>query len=255
MKTSLWRGSKEITESPDSPKWDFQINIISCVRTFYGPYATCLAKKPSYNQKMADLGADSGLYVTNVKVNKQKGGKGEMIVTLESLLIISSGETGQPPKYEREWSQVDRKLEAHPRYTLGGLCVLSTQDLVQIGKWEDEKNGDLRAVGKFTDIGGTQTLSANAQDFAYRRLKGQDSYSQWVPILRKTKLWLGAPPATKCGIRLTRSLLPTDVQFIAPDGYIWMKTADRSNQTGIHGRTERAEEWTGFDKVDADIYA
>jgi hypothetical protein len=255
MKSPLWRGSKEITEAPDSPKWDFQLEDTICVRVFYGPYATCLAKKPLNNQKMNDV----GMYVVNVKVNKQAGGKGEMIVTLGQYAGFTTGLTaGVPAKVERDYIATDRKLEAHPRYAYNetgavGAKELSMLDLVQLKKWEDESNSALRAAFKFTD-GTEKTLSENAQDFARKKLKGQDSYTVYVPVLRRTSTWNVAPPGETCGKRIEASALPADIKALAPAGYAWLKTADRSPQSGRSGRYERFEEWTGFDSIDADIY-
>ena len=245
MKTSLWRGSKEITESPDSPKWDFQADKTICVRTFYGPYAACLTKKPLNNQKMADLGADSGLLVTNAKVNKQKGGKGEMIVTLEESIEVTSSDTNQPPKYEIEWVQADRKIESHDKYS-----ELTDEEFALVQQALDAKNKAERDA-VLTDDAFTDLMN----NLYNKKRKGQDSYSQFVPVLRRTTLWNGPHKAAACGKRLIESQLPSALQAIAPDGYVWMKTADRGTQSGRFGKHERQEEWTGFDSIDADIYA
>jgi hypothetical protein len=244
MKTSLWRGSKEIAESPESPKWDFQTDKNVCVRTFYGPYASCLARKPTNGQKMADLGSDSGLQVVNVKVNKQKGGKGEMIVTLEEGYTYTSVSTSQPPKYEIEWVQTDRKLESHDRYS-----ELTDEEFALVQQALDAQNKAERDIALTDDAFGDLMF-----ELYEKKRKGQDAFTLYSPVLRRTTIWTGAHKATPCGVRMEAAELPAVLQTMAPDGYVWMKTADRGTQSGRFGKHERIEEWSGFDSIDADIY-
>ena len=169
-----------------------------------------------------------------------------MIVTLEAGLVISIADSGVPvPKYEIEWSQVDKKIETHDRYK-----ELTEAEFFLIQQALDAKTAAERtaflADDAFTDL---------MFELYSKKIKGQEAYSVWVPVLRRTTLWNGAHKATVCGVRLTFSQIPTALQAIGPDGYVWMKTADRGTQSGRFGKHERQEEWSGFKTIDADIYS
>ena len=246
MKKSLWRGSKDLAESPESPDWDFQSDKTVCVRTFYGPYDLCLARKPVNGQIMHDFGDDSGLLVSNVKIKRQRGGKGEMRVTLEEAIAATEeASTVQPPKYEVENVSVDRKIESHDRY-----AELDADDHALIQQALDAQTKEARGIILTDD-----DFSNLMFELYEKKRKGIDSYTIYVPVLRRTRIYSSAHKPDPCGLRLTKLQLPSDIEAIAPDGYVWMKTADRGNHSGRFGKHERCEEWSGFDSIDEDLYA
>lgn len=257
MATARWRGARTLTEGPESPDWDFQASKISCTRDFSGPYAEALSNRPAYGQFMTDLN-DEQLLVINVKVKRQPGGKGRLIVILEKEVkaLDASQDSKIPPRYEIEWQQIERRIQAHPIYDVGGARELSSGDRIALQLWETESDYELRADFKFTSSSGSpMSLTLNAQNAAQKLLKGTDSFIEFVPVLRRTTLLRGLHTAAPCGIRLLAAQLPADVLPFAPTGYQWMKNADRGTQSGKFGQHERIEEWIGSKKIDEDLYA
>jgi hypothetical protein len=92
-------------------------------------------------------------------------------------------------------------------------------------------------------------LSTNAQDYAAKRLHGEEVYRIYAPVVRETSESLDDPDSTSCGLIQS----PPD-EANAPSGYTWQKSADRTTRTGPYGKYRRQREWQGAEQIDADIY-
>jgi hypothetical protein len=207
----------------------------------------------------------AGLSIDKTKVSHGAGGKGTLVITAfappESL-------SAEPPavveeKYEIEWSEVQHPLITNPIFAAGGDLALTAGDKIAIQLWEDCKDAALKAAfGYFTtdppDWEETDTLSNNAQDYAEKILKGTDTWTEYIPIAKKTSLTVEPPVTCIAGHIQTPTDFPSLPQRINEDGnlvaYAWFKTADRSMRTGKKGKWERTEEWTGVFEIDTDLY-
>lgn len=251
-KTAKWRGSKQLTESPESPRWDFAGDAVTLTQTFHGPYELCLTKRP---KRGSELQGFSGFVVDKSSVNRARGGQGV-------LSVIASGSAESPElnkveeKYEIEWTELERPLTTNPCFLPGGAHALTVADRTAIQKWEDCPDADVKAAMKFynnndtrTPAGGTD-LSANAQVYAAKILNGVESWVQFVPVAKKTTLTAVQPSSSAAGFIND----PSGFGSALPDEFMWLKTADRSMRTGRHGKWERTEEWTGAISIDGDLY-
>jgi hypothetical protein len=242
-----WIGVTANTEINTSPRRTYTASRNEVTRIFEGKYSTLLAGKPDIGSVMSGY---SGYTVERVEVSNVEGTKGQMVIGLAQE--ISAGfvtGTTDNSVYEIEWCQVERKIETHPIFASGGDLVLTDDDRNDIKAWQDEQEPTLRKAFSYDVNGDTGTLGPNAQEFALKILKGEESYLVFIPVLRKTSQGYAPPSTSTCGKRETPTGFPS-----VPAGYTFVKTADRGQRTGKASKWERQEEWTGFDNVDADLY-
>ncbi len=245
MSSPIWKGTREIKESPDSPEWERTSAGRKCTCTFYGPYETILASQPADGQAISGYPTD--LKVDRVIVHKRRGGKGEMVIYLSAL--ESGGGGGSPsteqPVYEVEWVMIEKSLFYHPRYTFGGAKKLDEEDRRLLSEWIASR-GTKEALD-LTHFNGAPNES-HCVDFATKWSRGVESYWHYAPIGRRTSVSRAKPQLGSCGHKENP---PGDV---AIDGYEYVKTADRALKSGRFGRWERIEEWTGEVDIDEDLY-
>jgi hypothetical protein len=168
----------------------------------------------------------------------------------------SSTGTEQHTIHEIDWADVQQPISNHPKFRTGGTFALTPQDLIEVRKWEDEEDTALRAAFKFADADGTEvTLSTNGQKLANGILLGVEYYVEKAPVLRKSTFYInGPPPQSGGGEKESPGSFP---QISGLSGYEWLRSADRSIQTGNDREWRRDQEWMGARKilVDAtDIY-
>jgi hypothetical protein len=252
MATARWRGSRALTETPDSPDWDFSGEAVTCTRIFEGPYDVCLASRP---QRGVSMTGYTGLVVDSAKVKKAPGGKGRLTVTAFAKAPSSSVFDMPEEKFEIDWVEVQRALITNPDFD-GGTHSLTHEDKIAIQQWEDCPDSEVKTdYAYYTDNDkrepeGGLYLSANAQVYVDKRLKGVDSWVEYMPVCRKTSLTVAQPSESAAGFIND----PDGFGSGLPSGFEWLKTADRSSRTGKHGKWERSEEWTGAVEVDHDLY-
>ena len=253
MAVPRWRGSRQLNETPDSPDWDFSGEAVTCTRIFEGPYGTCLESRPQRGESMTGY---TGLVVDNAKVKKAPGGKGRLTVTAFAKAPSSSVVDMPEEKFEVDWVEVQRPLITNPCFAADGSYPLTMDDKIAIEKWEDCPDADIKAdYGYYTNNdtrepdGGIQ-LSDNAKVYVDKRLKGVDSWVEYMPVCRKTSLTVAKPSESAAGFINE----PDGFGSALPSGFEWLKTSDRSLRTGTHGKWERSEEWTGAIYVDHDLY-
>jgi hypothetical protein len=252
MSTLLWKGSRRLRELPET---SIEETLEKTTREieYEGPHSECLAKRP----KPGTIEARSGLRIASVRVRRLTGGRGRLILKLDDATDTSGG--GGPPTsgltVELDWVAEQVDLLKHPRYRHpSGTKQLELEDLVNLQSWEAESDTALKKNFQYHKVEGLRTsevatLSANAQDYATKKLRGQDSFRVYFPCVKRTTKISNPLAGEACGKKLTD--LPSGLP--RPTGYQWMKTADRSVRSGS-GKWERREEWQGFLEIDADIY-
>lgn len=252
-RTARWRGSTEITEHPESPEWDFNNDDEVCTKTFEGPYALLLSKRPAIGSALE--GVPAGFTVDRVKIKRHKSTKGTMTIILTHSPSSSPDAGEEPPKYEVEWVEVQKPVEQHPIFHSGEFS-LSIQDWTDVAAWEDEPDAALRREFMYKGADGDDViLGTPARKLAEKKAHGTTSYMVFPPVLRRTQARRTNVSSSAAGGRQDPpeefGTLPKQ-----PNGsaYVWFKTADRSVRAGKNGKWQRVEEWTGFDHIDEDLY-
>lgn len=230
-----WKGTKELKEQPGSPDWDFGREN-TCTRTFVGPYATALAKRPVRGAKMADMPTD--YRVDRVRVTRMSGGRGQMVVTLSAGGDTAATQTIDGPQLEIEWANVDKPIESHPNFK-----DLTESDREAIAGYFATSVAEERAAYK------AQIGAAAAWTLFRLKLKGVESYMVFGPVVRKSSTQNLPATTNSCGQKGE-----PDATVPHPTGYQWLKTADRCTRSGRNGNWQRDQEWTGADEWSDDIY-
>lgn len=156
--------------------------------------------------------------------------------------------------YELDWVDVQRSLFEHPVFRVGGggAYALTTEDVEEIKKWMVNPNPGNKELFFFdiAEVGGDyDVLSANAQMLAQGMKQGVEYWIDKAPVARRTDTWVkGPPPAGTAG----QKELPTDFPNL-PDGYEWIRSADRALRAGGQASWESATEWIGAKKVLIDV--
>jgi hypothetical protein len=151
--------------------------------------------------------------------------------------------------HEIEWADVQHPIYQHKVFRSGGTYALDDDDLIQIRRWEEMDDPALKAEWKFytDDEGATGTLSSNAQKLAKGMLLGIEYYVEKAPVLRKSTFYLnGPPPQSGGGVKESPGSFP---QISGLSGYEWLRSADRSLQTGTEKEWRRDQEWMGARKI------
>jgi len=230
-KTPVSRGAKGLVEDEDSPNYQEDAQGATITRTYQGPYAECMAKRPQIGAKIAGFNASK---VTKVEVKRSAGGLGVLVVTGEETKDSSPGgnQQTQPTQYEIDWGRVDRSLALHPKFS-----SLSKEDIKKIEAY----------VQDVSDSGGgayTGPTTPAAVKYLTLRMKGTESYMVFSPIIRATTPY-ASPPTT--GTAGKKSTPPISVS-----GFEFIKSADGARKYA--GEWQRIEEWTGVDEVDDFLY-
>ena len=275
--TPVWKGADTFAETPNSPVSTADPTKTVVVRTYEGTYAECVSNTPSMGATYSDLPGD--VIVVGTNVMRMPGGRGRLTVNLE---------TPYQTTFEIEWVEIDKPLILNPRYwdgstadlTPAGAKPLDLTDRNAIDSWEHEDDAALKCAYRFkviqqsgtTTFGGgaystytatttgvtipgyegtfnIYTLSANAKDYAAKRLKGEEAYRIWAPVVRQTSESLSKPSVAACGL-----LQNPPTAAGAPTGYTWQLSANRTTRTGPYGKYRLQLEWQGADRIDADIY-
>jgi hypothetical protein len=122
-------------------------------------------------------------------------------------------------------------------------------ELIDVERWRDEPNPELKAVFKYETLAGEKELEGLALAIAQKMIKGVESYREWHTVCRITGILSSLVQVQKCGVWKTSSPFSG-----TPAGYKWMKTADRRLRNKRTGFWERSEEWTGYKTIDPDLY-
>jgi len=258
MAIPTWKGSTAVHEQPGSPVLTQDSGTEKVVRTFRGPYAALLAFRPDVNDTMADLEDEEMKVVTSELQPDGAGlqGPATLVVTLAKALdeVVE----------EIEFGALEMPIESHPYYSL-----ITPSIWAGFMKWESEPNPTLKGALKYTytvtyqdyDPGTGEALGEPYnQEFvaeltgiiaglAAKKLRGTTSYVVPAPILRRTTVSNAKPTPSGLGKRAASEPFSN-----APDGYEWLKMADRVVYRSNVNRWERTEEWHGAEAWDPDLY-
>ena len=248
--TPTWRGSRNVTEVPDSPDILYSNDKDTCTRVFHGPYADVMRAVPLRGQSMR--GIPAAFTVETVRVVHAKGGKGIMTVTLNAAPTTSSSnsDSNNPvtePEVEIDNVQLERPIEKHPRYK-----TVTEDDLALISEYFSASKDRRAAIMRFFSGSADHDL---ALELLKHKIRGVESYLLFPPVVKRTAEYRRLPATEKCGAILTASALKAKLNGEpVPSGFEYMKTSDRASRTGRHGRYKRTEEWTGAQVWDRHLY-
>lgn len=246
--TPLWKGSPDLREQPGSPDWQYG-DTVQVTRIFEGPAATVFANRPGRGAVMPDLGTEGvGLGVSRVRITPSSGGKARLTVVLTGgaafWLAGEEAEGPPPPVVEIDWQAVTKDIRYHPIYQAGGTKELDDEDRKAV----DTALQDLDKPVPWAD-------GSSAEHLFKRLLRGQESYTLYAPIVRRTTFSVAYPDPGQVGAIESPPIEPTGE-------WQWRKTADTVSFRGElrislqgEGYWERREEWTGADELDTDIYS
>lgn len=164
----------------------------------------------------------------------------------------------QETTYEIDTVDVTKDLIDHPEFLENGIHELSISDKIAIEKWREMPipefreaylyyDGDIRSIdaNELTSSQLTE-LADNAKVYAKGVLLNVENWIAKAPLLRKSTIYKnGLPPAPeKIGEKDTPISFPG-----VPQGYEYIKEADRALNNGKQNEWRHDQEWLGADKV------
>ena len=234
---------------PDYPQRVRDATGLRRIYAFRGPSASIIPLLPAIGSTFLDF------YPVDKVTDSPVGTSSFSDATVETYQVDATTTTekadDQYPFFEIDQVQIEKPLRQHPEF-----ISFTAADWQAVNAWDVETNHALRSDFKYylrdkdgQTVGSVVTLtgttSTGQKAYAYLRLRGTESFLDFAPVVRKNSRYLGssAPSAADAGQKVSA---PT----YAPEGYEWLKTADRVSKTGARG-TEwiRQEEWTGARKV------
>jgi hypothetical protein len=276
----VWLGSKDITETADSPQFGHDATRFRVTRFYEGPFDAIVSNQPVRGNAFVDF--PSGVQIVDVDIQRKPGGIGRITVKAESQVNDSNPAA---PTYEVEWVEADKPVEQHPIFADGvnfgteaGAYSLTLGDRAAVQTWQDENDFSLKSqwmfkipvnsdvtppTGYSPTVGPTFpaspitinnvdynvfVLGANAIVLAKKKFRGQHSYHLWAPVVRQTLETFSLPAVDPCGLIET----PPDAAG-APTGYVWQRSAQRATKTGRWGKWQQQQEWQGADWIDTDL--
>lgn len=169
------------------------------------------------------------------------------VASVAASLAINNAEF---PVVEIEELAVEKSLRKHPAFKEATVDMWVSMDA-----WLNEKNNTARAAFQYynrneagTVVGGVQTLSTtncpdkSMQDFAKLWLNGVESFTDYLPLARKTSLFYGqtCPITDAIGTKISG-----DPFSAVPSGYEWLLSSSRAQKQGRGFYWTLNEEWTG----------
>lgn len=183
------------------------------------------------------------------------GNSAWVVATIETYKIDTQAAAAvadeQYPFWEIDQVQVEKSIRQHPAF-----IAFTAADWAAVTNWENEQSPVLKTAYKYYERDSEGTPAGSIQDltgttaagqvaYAYLRLRGVESFLDFAPVVRRNSRYIGssAPDSSDAGQK-------TAAPAYAPDGYDWLKTADRISKQGSKGvEWIRQEEWTGARKI------
>jgi len=238
--TPRWRGSKDIKLQPGFPKFFSRGDVEGYRLCYRGPFLTLKSQRPARGSQLQGY---AGYYVEEVTIEPDgagTAGPGTMLVTIASAVPGGTTSPADETVIEIDAGSLEKSIYAHPEFK-----DIEKADIAKLKKALENKE----PVPGPTLPG---PLEGPLQKLADLLQRGTESYLVAAPIVRKTTTSHARPTigAIGKGTRTTTKPHPA-----APDGYQWLKTADKATQTGAKGKWERIEQWTGADVWDETLYS
>lgn len=219
-------GRIAIYEQAGSPHYTEDSGGGTITRTYQGPMEILLQNRPAIGATTSE----AGYYLVSSDCKPiTPACIGELTLVYSNKNEYTWSNENPETVIEVEWSQIEKPLATHPRYS-----SISQDDLKKV---EDILSGKLEA---------TEVSGVRVQEYLEKRLRGVDSYLVFAPVVRKTSTTRNRPGTGSCG--------QISSPPIGVSGFQFLKTADSARQSSLTRVWERSEEWTGADKWDSDIY-
>jgi hypothetical protein len=159
----------------------------------------------------------------------------------------------QETRFEIDWVDVTRPFIDHPAFATDGEYALGVSERLECLKWEEMdvpefKKEYMYYPGRYSDWQGAEgdlllLSGTNAEKYADGRLLGIEYFVEKVPVLRKSTTYVdGVPPQAGAGKKENPSDFPPGLK---PEGYEYIRNADRSINNGKQNEWQRDQEWLG----------
>jgi hypothetical protein len=277
-----------LTETPNSPRVHSDLTKSSITRIYEGTFAQAQSGVPTLGQAFSDLPGtvtvadydlekmpgDKGRLTVIMETAAETTFETEWVEVDKALILNPRYWDGSTPDLTpagaKPLTLLDKamieKWEAEENYLLKQIFVFKVVydptnntglgSAVPIGADPNSPTTTTiagQSVTSPTLIAGVSyvlyELSANAQDYATKRLKGEESYRLYAPVIRQTSETDTAPTANPCGL-----IEQPPHAANPPSGYTWQRSAQRITRTGPYGKYRLQLEWQGAERIDADIY-
>lgn len=159
--------------------------------------------------------------------------------------------------YEIDWTDVQRSLLEHPVFSVGGERELSEQDKLAIESWRNNPDVIYKGLYIYREDGdysqpvtaADPELSTNAKYLAKGIQLGVEFWVDKAPVARRSDTWVnGPPPAGTAGQKEEPTVFPN-----LPNGYEWIRDADRALRAGGQNAWTNETSWIGAKKVLIDV--
>lgn len=236
---------------PEFPKESVDQNSYRAELEYVGPTSTFTNAAIRLGQPWGDY---NGVVAEMKMVPTEYPSYSTFYVTIERKFGQVDNPSNQGTKQETneeiDWIAVDRSLYEHPDFTTGSHA-LTDADVMDIKAWQAETDITVKKQYKYNIKSGsgettTSDLSANAKHFAIGINKGCERWTDYIPVLRNSQTYKNGPgPVTGAGFKQD----PSGFQGIKPDGYEWLRSAQRCVRRGGQNSWALDTEWTGCYKV------
>lgn len=224
-------------EQAGSPRYSYDKEGGRCTRVFRGSMSILEAMRPSVAGNMD--GTYGNFRVTSVEIYPTSTSEiGEMVVNLDNYTDESELNQGseiestqKEETIEIEWTQLDKPLAQAPFFK-----NLSPED-IQLA--EDVISGK-QSKAALND------KSDKLTTYYEKRMRGQQTYLVFAPVVRRTMQTSSRPTTGSCG--------KIDSPPVGIGGFQFIKTTDRASKSTHNRYWERTEEWLGADSWDNDLY-
>jgi hypothetical protein len=231
-------------ETPESGQVDVG-DVVRRTAVLCGEYDTLLAALPARGAASADY---PGYSVDGAVLTRLRGDLGKLTVRFAPTeawagTVVTAAEP-LADKIEIDFMQLDRPLLTHPKLNKTEGGGENNFKAVHLQRWID--SGKDTAFWTYEDAAGEQTLTEDERAWAAKIASGVEAYMVFVPVVTRTRTYASRPEVGPPGAI-------EDPPEGAMDGWEYLKTADKATQNDDSSWT-RAEQWTGSDEWDADIY-
>lgn len=240
----IFKGSSALQEQVNSPDWTFGEEI-SCVRSYRGQYAVCLAAAPG--RGVFGSGIVAGLRVLESRVTRERGALGLLVIRYGPIPGQVYGSQPLPPTEEElQRNQLDFAIASHQMFV-----ALDARTWSNINTLVTAATDDPRYDGAFEELATLPIDQKILAENAYRKLnRGITVYQQYPPIFKRTSYYWDDPSPLSGG-----GFLQTPIPQIItiPTGFNWLRQADELSHNGTNYVLREA--WLGAQDVEADLYA
>ena len=239
-----------------------QFDRVTCTETWQGSYAECKAVQKQHLPGRSDSCQDiidvwpsdvrpsPGVFCASARTVRRPGGGGICTIVYQALFnaTIIGLDLAELSKPIKSWKADD---------------ATDAPNLDHIRQWEEKKEDDYTSYAAYK-YDGTNVMAGNTKKLAEMIYSGIESYSEYVPIITMTYSYYYFPNGEPdVGANLGKQVTPTmpngctsvSGAVSLPTGIKskWVNTGDRA-ATNNDGTITRVQQWSGFDKVNENLY-